>query len=402
MAVSLADHPLQQLEGGGPVAPVDGIGEVPRRHAAVVAEERLDLGGREPRSGPVGGAQEVEQAEQPARLVADPRDEPRPPFGVDLQTGVGQVLCDPLPHLATGARVHDRATDVGDGLGQRLWHLAPPLEDQPRRRQRVLQVVDQRLDELAALALLRDPPQHHADVGEQRRRLGGVDEAEQRVAVVGRCADVDLLDHQGSVLVADEVVHEEPHRVAEDDLVVALQQRDGDRRAPARVGHALTSVRAASTAAITSAVRRAPRTSWARRIRLPRAIPSAWAAWLASRRSSTVVPTRSPRNRLFDADRNSGQPREASRSWPRSSSSDCGSRLAEVEAGVDHHPLAGDPGRLGGLGPRSKEARDGVDHRLVVHGLGIGDPWPDADVGGHDRGTRGGRDRRGTRGRRTR
>ena len=43
VALALADHPLQQLEGPRPVALVDGVGEVPRRHAAVVAEERLDL-----------------------------------------------------------------------------------------------------------------------------------------------------------------------------------------------------------------------------------------------------------------------------------------------------------------------------------------------------------------------
>ena len=45
VAVALADHALEQLERGRPIAAVDGVGEVPRRDAAVVAEERLDLGG---------------------------------------------------------------------------------------------------------------------------------------------------------------------------------------------------------------------------------------------------------------------------------------------------------------------------------------------------------------------
>ena len=62
VAIALADHALEQLERGGAVAAVDGVGEVPRRHAAVVAEERLDLGGGDLGAGAVGGAEEVEQA----------------------------------------------------------------------------------------------------------------------------------------------------------------------------------------------------------------------------------------------------------------------------------------------------------------------------------------------------
>ena len=42
--VALPDHAVQQLERGAAVASVDGVGEIPRRHAAVVAEEGLDLG----------------------------------------------------------------------------------------------------------------------------------------------------------------------------------------------------------------------------------------------------------------------------------------------------------------------------------------------------------------------
>ena len=71
VALALPDHPLEQLEGGGEVAPVDGVGEVPRRHAAVVAEERLDVVDGEPGARAVGGAQQVD-AGRASRLGSSP------------------------------------------------------------------------------------------------------------------------------------------------------------------------------------------------------------------------------------------------------------------------------------------------------------------------------------------
>ena len=108
-----------------------------------------------------------------------------------------------------------------------------------------------------------------------------------------------------------QLVQELAEGVAQQGLVAALEQVDAHGCA-----------RAARMAAITSAVRRAPRTSWARNTRQPLATPSAWAAWLARRRSATSSPRTTPKKRLFDADRNRGQPRAERRSWARSSSSD--------------------------------------------------------------------------------
>src|SRR5690606_14474354 len=122
--------------------------------------------------------------------------------------------------------------------------------------------------------------EHHPHVRQERRGLGGVDQGVDRVVVpVGR-ADLDLLDHQGVVLGADEVVHEVPDGLAADDLVAALDQGDGDR-----AGGVLGHRRASATAATTSAVRRAAGTlsigtrrsrapSEAARARAPRAAPS--------------------------------------------------------------------------------------------------------------------------------
>ena len=284
--------------------------------------------------------------EQPAGLVADPRHEPVAPFRVDLQAGFRQVLGDPLAHLASGARVDLGAAHPHDGLQERLGHASgPPLEHEQRGREGVDEVVDERLDQIVALPLLGHPTEDHSVLGQERRRLGRVDQREERIALVARRTDVDLLHHEGPVLVTDQIVDEQPDGVAQHHLVVTAQERHRDG------AHAPRSARAARTAAMTSAVRRAPRTSWARRIRHPSAMPRAWAACDASRRSSTSVPTRSPRNRLFDADRNKrpaerGQPVVGPQELER-----LGLGLAEIEARVDHHPLARDPRRLGGLRP---------------------------------------------------
>jgi len=94
------------------------------------------------------------------------------------------------------------AADPDDRLEQRLRHPAgAPLEHEQRRGQRVHQVVDERLDEVVSLTLLGDPTDHDSVLGQERRRLGGIDEREQRVPLVARRTDVDLLHHQRVVLV---------------------------------------------------------------------------------------------------------------------------------------------------------------------------------------------------------
>ena len=67
VALAGPQHAAQHAERGGGVAPVDGVGEVPRRHRAGLAEERLDVGGasasrpgaergvERARAGPAGG-----------------------------------------------------------------------------------------------------------------------------------------------------------------------------------------------------------------------------------------------------------------------------------------------------------------------------------------------------------
>jgi hypothetical protein len=168
------------------------------------------------------------------------------------------------------------AAGAGDGLEQRLGHAAVPLQDEARGGERVREVVDEGLHLVVALALVGEAADDDALVREEGRRLGGVHEREERIVpvVVGGGAHLHLLHDERAVLVADELLDEAAHAVAQDDLVVAPQQRDR-RRGPAHPATSGRASRAASTAARTSAVRRAPRTSWARRTRAPRAMPRA-------------------------------------------------------------------------------------------------------------------------------
>ena len=134
-----------------------------------------------------------------------------------------------MSHFATlrpGLVSTTGSPDSGHRLGERLGDAAPlPLEHEQRARQRVDEVVDEGLHELRLLALLGHPPDHHAELGEERWGLGGVDERDEGVSSHRRRrTHVDVLDDERSVLVPDEVVDELTHDVPEDDRVVALHE----------------------------------------------------------------------------------------------------------------------------------------------------------------------------------
>ena len=72
MPFAAADHPAQPVERSRGVAAVDRVGELPRRHSARLAQEGLDLVLTEPRSGPVGRLEAVEQRREPAEVLTEP------------------------------------------------------------------------------------------------------------------------------------------------------------------------------------------------------------------------------------------------------------------------------------------------------------------------------------------
>src|SRR5207248_4808262 len=104
------------------------------------------------------------------------------------------------------------------------------------------------------------------------------------VLVVG--GDVDLFDHERPISAADQTVDDLDHGVTHEGWFAALHELHQ------RWGFELCRHAASSTALITRTTRRALRTSWARRMRQPNAMPSECAAVVASARPSTSVPRR--------------------------------------------------------------------------------------------------------------
>ena len=88
--------------------------------------------------GPVGGAQEVDEAEQAARLVAHPGDQPGAAFGVDLEPCLGEVLGTHSPTLRPGLVSTTAPPTCAIASVSALGTLPPPLEDQPGRGQRIV------------------------------------------------------------------------------------------------------------------------------------------------------------------------------------------------------------------------------------------------------------------------
>ena len=149
-------------------------------------------------------------------------------------------------------------------------------------------------------------------------------------------------------------------------------------------------------------MRRAPRTSWARRMRQPEADAEGVGGVrrvacdrrprcrAGGRGSACSTPTGARVAEL-------GQPVRGPQQHERLRLG-----LAEVEAGVDHDPLARDAGRLGLL----RAARAGSPRTSATTssyaGSGSGTRGAEPDVGGHHRRAGLGRHRRGSRGRRSR
>ena len=400
--LALADHALQQLEGRGPVAPVDGVGEVPRRHPAVVAEERLDLGRRDLGAGAVGGAEQVDEAEQPARLVADPGDEPLAALGVDLQPGLGQVLlATHSPTLRPGlvstcsppARVTASRSAFGHLAGAPLEHEAGGRAAGRRgsRRAAATWSLRSRFSAIAA--------EHHPVLGEERRRLGGVDQREERIARRRSAAPTSTsstTSERSSSPTSSSTSRRTASRstTSSSPFSSVTGHRDSLTRRPLRAGgedggHHVGG--APGPADVVGPEDPAPE-------RDAEGVGGvARLAAVVDVGADEVAEEPLVRRRQEQRPAEGGQPVVGPQQLERLRLG-----LAEVEAGVDHHPLARDAGRLGRLGAVAQEPAHRVDDRLVVDGLGIGDAGADADVGGDDRRTGRGRHRRGSRGRRSR
>ena len=93
-------------------------------------------------------------------------------------------------------------------------------QDELRRVERVGEVAEQRA-EVVGVEAPDVAGDHDPAVGQERQRLGGVDDRAQFVLLA-----VELVDQQAAVVVADELGDEVVRLVAQDRLVVTGQQMD--------------------------------------------------------------------------------------------------------------------------------------------------------------------------------
>ena len=293
--MAAAEHALEVLERGRGVAAIDGIGEIPRRHAPGVTEERLDLLGADRRARAERARQHAQQPGEPAHVLAQVAGDEVGRVGVESHRCVLQPRRQPCLAVSalSGRAGVDDVADLLHRVHEALAHLATTADEHERgRRHRVGEVRNERLDvvraEPAHIASHHDPP-----FAEERWRLGRVDDRADLVVVAAQ-----LLDRETGVSVAEQPADQVGHRLADEYRVVAPHEVGSERGFGCHT--------ASSTAAIVSHTRRVPFTSWARMIRQPRPTPIAVTAIDASRRWSTSSSRRRPRNVLFDADSNTG------------------------------------------------------------------------------------------------
>ena len=109
-----------------------------------------------------------------------------------------------------------------------------------------------------------------------------------------------------------------------------------------------------------SRTRQVPRTSWARTTRHPRAIPRAWAAAVASRRWSISRSRTTAQEGLVGRREQQRVPQRGQGGRSPQQLERLRRRLAQVEPGVDHHPLGRDarrPGPAGTFGAGTRRRR---------------------------------------------
>ena len=125
---------LQQRQRRRRVAGVDGVGQLPRRHAAGLAEERLDVAPAEAPAVAERGGQRGQEAVEAADVLAEALGDASPRAGVDSRTPAAVGLLDD-PALAVARPARRVGVDVTcppaclDGVGERLGEPAAAADE---------------------------------------------------------------------------------------------------------------------------------------------------------------------------------------------------------------------------------------------------------------------------------
>ena len=227
MTAPCAGHPGQRLQGEDGVAGVDGVGELPRRHAAGLADEGLHVVDAECPAAAERRRQRGQQTVEATDVLAEPLGDRLGGRRRQSHAHLARLLDDPCLAIAGTRRrvrrVHG-AAGLLDRVRQRLGQPAATAgEHEIGALQRIGEVGDERPELLGGEPA--DVASHDdAAIGEERRGLGGVDDAADLDVVT-----VELVDDERAVGVADEAVHEVADGGAQDRLVVADQEVHGHR-----------------------------------------------------------------------------------------------------------------------------------------------------------------------------
>jgi hypothetical protein len=184
------------------------------------------VGEREHVVGAIGAGERREDPVEAACVLPQPRPELCRGVRLDPQPGRSDVIGDP-PCRSFGRDGGEVLVTVPTALtASPSFFGTAAVDDQHEIGgvERVREIAEQRR-QLVGVEPADIAGHHHPLVGQERRRLRGIDDQAQFVLVA-----VELVDHHRSVAVADEVVDEFVHRRAQDRLVVAAEEvgRHGD------------------------------------------------------------------------------------------------------------------------------------------------------------------------------
>ena len=219
-----AEEAVEVLEGGGRVATVDGVSEVPGRYAAGLAEERREVVLAEARPFAVCGRQQLQEAGQSPHVLAEVGGDEVGGAWIEVDRRGLQLGRE--PRLAGLAARRGAGIEHVPGLLHCIEEAPGDLaaaadEHQGGRGQRVGQIRDQGRHLLGGEAA--DGTGHDdTPSAEERRRLRGLDNGGDFVVVA-----CQLFDGKHGVVIAHQIGHELTHGVASQDRVVAAHEVDG-------------------------------------------------------------------------------------------------------------------------------------------------------------------------------
>jgi len=277
VALPGADEAGERGDGGGEVADVARVGEVPGGHPAGGSEERGELGrvdgpGRRKR-----GLERGEQAVETGEVLTEVLREQVHRLGGKTDGRAAEPVGDPLtPGAVVRRRLGvDDETGGTDRVDERGGCPPPGAHDDEHRRLERLGEVGGELTDLGRVEERRVAHDDDPPGGEEGRRAAGVeDRAEGERFGACRLGPPDLavlLDRHGAGSVEGfELGEERGERLADESRVLGLDEVGGVRPAG---GGEVAGRHAASTAVSASTARLARAASWTRTTRQPRATP---------------------------------------------------------------------------------------------------------------------------------